>query len=132
VLLLHALCSSMLLLPLLLLVVYDYAQSIEELLIEAQVPAHIQQQDVCVKFELTSLLVVVGRQRVIDGCLAGRILPAHSSWKLGECTLGQGPGLGGQCGGGEAADMRWGSRQQASQTDGVLAPSGSGSGSSSG
>lgn len=68
-------------------VIYDYAQSIEEVLVEAQLPAHIQQQDVQVKFGNSSLLLVVGQQRVIDGCLAGRILPQHSSWKIGGCWV---------------------------------------------
>jgi hypothetical protein len=67
-------------------VVFDYAQSIEEVLVEAQLPAHIQQQDVCVKLGPTALLVRVGQQRIINGCLAGRILPQHSSWKIGECA----------------------------------------------
>lgn len=68
-------------------VVYDYAQSVEELLVEAQLPAHIQQQDVQVKFGPSSLLVVVGQQHVIDGCLAGRIVPQHCSWSIGEVSL---------------------------------------------
>jgi hypothetical protein len=67
-------------------VVFDYAQSIEEVLVEAQLPAHIQQQDICVKLGPTTLLVMVGRQRVINGCLAGRILPQQSGWKIGECA----------------------------------------------
>lgn len=64
-------------------VVYDYAQSVEEVLIEAQLPAHIQRHDVAVKLEPAALLVTVGQQCVIDGCLAGPILPQHSSWKIG-------------------------------------------------
>lgn len=64
-------------------VVYDYAQSVEEVLIEAQLPAHIQRHDVAVKLEPAALLVTVGQQCVIDGCLAGRILLQHSSWKIG-------------------------------------------------
>jgi hypothetical protein len=68
-------------------VVYDYAQSIEEVLVEAQLPAHIQQQDVSVRFDPSSLLVVVGQQRVIEGRLAGHIMPQRSSWKIGEPLL---------------------------------------------
>jgi hypothetical protein len=62
---------------------YDYAQSVEEVLIEAQLPAHIQRHDVTIKLEPAALLVTVGQQCVIDGCLAGQILPQHSSWKIG-------------------------------------------------
>lgn len=65
-------------------VLYDWAQSIDEVLVEAQLPGHIQQQDVAVKFGPCALLLVVGQQRVIDGCLAGHILPQHSSWRIGE------------------------------------------------
>lgn len=79
-------CFYSLPLPLLLppAVLYDWAQSVEEVLVEAQLPGHIQPQDVDVKFGPRALLVVVGQQRVIDGCLAGPILPPHSSWRIGE------------------------------------------------
>lgn len=63
-------------------VVYDYAQSLEEVLVEAQLPAHIQQGDIHVKLTPSTLLVVVGRQRLVDGRLAGLVDPEHSSWKI--------------------------------------------------
>lgn len=63
---------------------YDWAQSIEEVLVEARLPAHIQQHEVHVKFCPSALLVVVGQQRVIDGCLTGPIVPQHCSWKIGK------------------------------------------------
>jgi len=68
-------------------VVYDYAQSLEEVLVEAQLPAHIQQGDIHVKLTPSTLLVVVGRQRLVDGRLAGLVDPEHSSWKIGGCLV---------------------------------------------
>lgn len=55
---------------------------------EAQLPAHIQQGDIHVKLTPSTLLVVVGHQRLVDGRLAGLVEPEHSSWKIGGCLVG--------------------------------------------
>lgn len=65
---------------------YDWAQSLEEVLIEVLVPAHTTTQEVSVKFGSGSLVVTVGEQPVINGQLSGQVQPGESSWKLGEYT----------------------------------------------
>jgi hypothetical protein len=62
---------------------WDYAESHEELLVEARLPPHTRRQDVAVVVQRQWLRVSVGRQRVIDGPLAGRVCPARSSWHAG-------------------------------------------------
>lgn len=73
--------------PLPTALLYDYAQSREELLVEVAlpphiVPPHIGQQQVAVAVQPHHLCVSVGQQRVIDAPLAGRVSPQHSSWRI--------------------------------------------------
>jgi hypothetical protein len=66
-------------------VCWDYAQSLEELLVEVQVPAATAEQDVAVQISQQHLLVTVLQVPVIDAPLAGQVLPQCSSWQLGAC-----------------------------------------------
>jgi hypothetical protein len=65
-------------------VCWDYAQSLEELLVEVQVPGSTTEQDVAVYISQQHLLVTVQQLPVIDAPLAGQVLPQCSSWQLGE------------------------------------------------
>jgi hypothetical protein len=65
-------------------VCWDYAQSLEELLVEVQVPGSTADQDVAVQISQQHLLVTVQQVPVIDAPLAGQVLPQCSSWQLGE------------------------------------------------
>jgi hypothetical protein len=65
-------------------VCWDYAQSLEELLVEVQVPGSTAEQDVAVHISQQHLLVTVQQLPVIDAPLAGQVLPQCSSWQLGE------------------------------------------------
>jgi hypothetical protein len=73
--------AALLLLP---TVCWDYAQSLEELLVEVQVPGSTAEQDVAVHISQQHLLVTVQQLPVIDAPLAGQVLPQCSSWQLGE------------------------------------------------
>jgi hypothetical protein len=63
---------------------FDWAQSLEEVLVEVQVPVNVTVHDVVVQFDVQSLLVLVGNKSIISGTLAGPIIPEESSWSLGE------------------------------------------------
>ncbi|WIA32742.1 hypothetical protein OEZ86_005927 [Tetradesmus obliquus] len=63
-------------------VCWDYAQSLEELLVEVQVPGTTLQQDVTVHISQQHLLVAVQQVAVLDAPLAGLVLPQCSSWQL--------------------------------------------------
>eukprot|EP00775_Hariotina_reticulata_P006387 gene6387-6619_t len=62
---------------------FDWAQSFEEVLVEVQIPAKVTVNDVVVKFDLQSLLVLVGSTCIITGMLAGQVSPQESSWSIG-------------------------------------------------
>lgn len=68
-------------------VTYDWAQSLEEVLIEVLVPACTTAGDILVTFGPHSLLVMVGQQCAIDGELSGQIETSNSSWRLGELPI---------------------------------------------
>jgi hypothetical protein len=76
----HALCGD----AAAAAVCWDYAQSLEELLIEVRVPGYTTEQDVTVQISQQHLLVAVQQVPVIDAPLAGQVLPQCSSWQLGE------------------------------------------------
>lgn len=63
---------------------YDWAQSLEEVLIEVLVPPNTSAEDVYIKFDATNLAVALNSQLILSGQLSGITDPSVNSWHLGE------------------------------------------------